>query len=254
MKTLDSGTILAHKGIMRQRWVAQFPNLVGEKLWLDQCLDSSVLIDIYRVFGTLIHTMESKSKRILGLATKQQIIRSKDASALGVPRNYLSRFVQKGLLKKVARGLYTSASSPITEHRSLLEASYKVPKGVVCLLSALQFHKFTTQAPHQVWMAVDVKAWAPRVKSPPVRFVRMSGRALRFGVKVYPVRGATLKVYTPAKTVADCFKFRNKIGTDIALEALRECRRLKKASMDELWAAGKACRVANIMRPYVESL
>ena len=198
--------------------------------------------------------MESKSKRILGLATKQQIIRSKDASALGVPRNYLSRFVQKGLLKKVARGLYTSASSPITEHRSLLEASYKVPKGVVCLLSALQFHKFTTQAPHQVWMAIDVKAWTPRITAPAIRFVRMSGTAFRFGVKEYSVHGGSLKVYTPAKTVADCFKFRHKIGMDVALEALRECRRLKRASMDELWAAAKVCRVANIIRPYLESL
>ena len=239
---------------MRQRWVAQFPNLVGEKLWLDQCLDSSVLIDIYRVFGTLIHTMESKSKRILGLATKQQIIRSKDASALGVPRNYLSRFVQKGLLKKVGRGLYTSTSSPITEHRSLLEASYRVPKGVICLLSALQFHKFTTQAPHQIWMAIDVKAWTPQITAPAIRFVRMSGTALHFGAKEYPVHGGSLKVYTPAKTVADCFKFRHKIGMDVALEALRECRRRKRASMDELWAAAKACRVANIMRPYLESL
>ena len=90
--------------------------------------------------------------------------------------------------------------------------------------------------------------------SPPVRFVRMSGPALRFGVKEYPVRGGTLKVYTPAKTVADCFKFRNKIGTEVAMEALKECRRLKKASMDDLWAAAKVCRVANVIRPYMESL
>ena len=198
--------------------------------------------------------MESKSKRILSLAAKRQIIRSKDASALGVPRNYLSRFVQKGLLKKVGRGLYASVSSPATEHLSLIEASYKVPSGVICLLSALQFHRFTTQAPHQVWMAIHVKAWAPRITSSAVRFVRMSGPALQFGTKEHSVHGGTLKVYTPAKTVADCFKFRNKIGMDVALEALRECRRLKKASMDELWAAAKVCRVANIMRPYLESL
>ena len=199
--------------------------------------------------------MESKSNRLLNLATKKQIIRSKDVFALGIPRNYLPRFVQKGLLKKVARGLYASNSFPVTEHLSLIEAECKVPKGVVCLLSALQFHKFTTQSPHQVWMAIDVKASTPRMTSPPIRFVHMSGPALHFGVKEYPVRGGTLiKVYTPAKTVADCFKFRNKIGTDVALEALKECRRLKKAPMDELWDAAKVCRVANIMRPYLESL
>jgi predicted transcriptional regulator of viral defense system len=198
--------------------------------------------------------MESKSKRILGLATRKQIIRSKDASALGIPRNYLSRFVQKGLLKKVGRGLYTSTSSPVTEHLSLIEVAYKVPRGVICLLSALQFHKFTTQAPHQIWMAIGAKAWAPRISSPPTRFARMSGPALHFGVKEYPVYGGNVKVYTPAKTVADCFKFRNKIGIEVALEALKECRRLKKASMNEIWAAAKICRVANIMRPYLESL
>ncbi|MFZ3334058.1 MAG: type IV toxin-antitoxin system AbiEi family antitoxin domain-containing protein [Candidatus Acidiferrales bacterium] len=198
--------------------------------------------------------MRSKSKRLLALSAKRQILRSKDIFALGIPRNYLPRLVRKGVLRKLERGLYAPTSSRLTEHLSLIEAAHKVPKGVVCLLSALQFYKFTTQAPHQIWMAIDVKAWAPRVTSLPVRFVRMSGPALRFGVKEYPVRAATLKVYTPAKTVADCFKFRNKIGTDVALEALRECRRLKKASMDELWAAAKICRVANVMRPYLEFL
>ena len=198
--------------------------------------------------------MESKSNRLLALAAKRQILRSKDIFDLGIPRNYLPRLVRKGVLRKLGRGLYAPTSSRVTEHLSLVEAVHKVPNGVLCLLSALQFHKFTTQAPHQIWMAIAVKAWAPRVTSPPVRFVRMSGPALRFGVKEYTVRGATLKVYTPAKTVADCFKFRNKIGTDVALEALRECRRLKKASMDELWAAAKVCRVANVMRPYLESL
>jgi len=198
--------------------------------------------------------MESKSKRILNLAAKRQIIRSKDASALGVPRNYLSRFVKKGLLRKVGRGLYTATSSFATEYLSLIEAAYKVPNGVICLFSALQFHKFTTQAPHEVWMAIDVKAWAPRITTPAMRYVRMSGPALHFGVKEYPVHGGTVKVYTPAKTVADCFKFRNKIGMDVALEARRESRRLKKASMDELWSAAKVCRIANVIRPYLESL
>jgi predicted transcriptional regulator of viral defense system len=198
--------------------------------------------------------MESKSHRLINLAAHKQIISSKDASALGIPLNYLSRLVRKGVLKKISRGLYSSSSSPVTEHLSLFEAACRIPKGVICLLSALQFHKFTTQSPHQVWMAIDVKAWTPRTSTSLIRFVRMSGRAMHFGVKEYPVRGGALKVYTPAKTVADCFKFRHKIGTDVALEALRECRRLKKASMDEIWAAAKVCRVANVMRPYMESL
>jgi len=198
--------------------------------------------------------MQSKSNQLLSLASKKQIVRSIDAYTLGIPRNYLSRLVRKGLLTKVSRGLYRSKTSPVTEHLSLIEASYKVPKGVICLLSALRFHKFTTQSPHEIWMTIGNKAWAPSIVSPPVRFVRMSGKAFHSGVKEYPVRGGSLRVYTPAKTVADCFKFRSKIGIDVAMEALKECRRLKKATMDELWAAAKVCRVANVMRPYMESL
>jgi hypothetical protein len=103
-------------------------------------------------------------------------------------------------------------------------------------------------------MAIDHKAWAPKISSPPVRLVRMSGQALHFGAKEYSPSGATLRVFSPAKTVADCFKFRSKVGLDVAIEALRECRHLKKASIDELSAAAKVCRVANVMRPYLESL
>ncbi len=195
-----------------------------------------------------------KTNRVLRLAAQGHLIRSKEVSSLGIPRNYLSRLVRKGLLKRVGRGLYASDSFPITEHLSLIEATARVPKGVICLLSALEFHKLTTQIPHEVWMAIDVNAWTPRITYPPMRFVRMSGLALQFGVKEYPVRGGTVRAFSVAKTVADCFKFRNKVGTDVALESLKECRRLRKASMDDLWAAAKVCRVANIMRPYLESL
>jgi predicted transcriptional regulator of viral defense system len=198
--------------------------------------------------------MQSKSNQLLSLASKKQIIRSSDAYALGIPRNYLPRLVRKGLITKVGRGLYRSKTAPVTEHVSLIEASCKVPKGVICLLSALRFHKFTTQSPHEVWMAIGIKSWAPGIISPPIRFVRMSGKALHSGMKEYPVRGGSLKVYTPAKTVADCFKFRNKIGIDVAMEALKECHRLKKATMGDIWIAAKICRVANVMRPHIESL
>jgi predicted transcriptional regulator of viral defense system len=129
-----------------------------------------------------------------------------------------------------------------------------VPKGVICLLSALRFHNLTTQAPREVWVAIGHKAWAPRISLPLIRFARMSGPALHFGIREYRVSGVTLRVFNPAKTVADCFKFRNKIGLDVAIEALKEARRLRKASMDELWAAAKVCRVARVIRPYLESL
>jgi predicted transcriptional regulator of viral defense system len=196
----------------------------------------------------------SKADKLRKLASKRQIVRATDARKLGIPRTYLPRLARRGDLEKVGRGLYSSRDFSGTEHTSLIEAAYQIPKGIVCLLSALRFHNFTTQSPHEVWIAIDHKAWAPKVRSSPIRIVRMSGPALHSGVKEYSLSGATLRVFSPAKTVADCFKFRSKVGLDVAIEALRECRRLKKASTDELSAAAKVCRVANVMRPYLESL
>lgn len=195
---------------------------------------------------------KSKVDKLRNLATKRQIITAADAAQLGVPRTYLSRLARQGQLEKIARGLYTSPEFPPSEHASLVEASYQIPKGIICLLSALRFHNLTTQSPHEVWMAIGHKAWAPKIS--PVRFVRMSGPALQFGVSEHRVSGRVIRVFTPAKTVADCFKFRYKIGLDVAIEALKESRRLKKASIDELWAAAKVCRVAKVLRPYLESL
>ena len=192
--------------------------------------------------------------RLLRLASERQIVRTCDARQLGIPPNYLGRLVEKGLLHKIRRGLYASPAFAQTEHASLIEAASQFPKGVVCLLSALRFHDFTTQSPRAVWIAIGPKSWAPKASSPAIRLVRMSGHALHFGLKEHKISGTMVRVFSPAKTVADCFKFRNKIGLDVALEALRESRRRKKASMDELWAAAKACRVANVMRPYLESL
>jgi predicted transcriptional regulator of viral defense system len=197
---------------------------------------------------------KSKADKLRRLASKRQIVRAKDVRELGIPRTYLPRLARRGNLEKVGRGLYSSRDFSATEHSSLIEAACQIPKGIVCLLSALRFHNFTTQSPHEVWMAIDHKAWAPKISSPPVRLVRMSGQALHFGVKEYSLSGATLRLFSPAKTVADCFKFRRKVGLDVVIEALRECRRLKKASIDELSTAAKVCRVANVMRPYLESL
>jgi predicted transcriptional regulator of viral defense system len=192
--------------------------------------------------------------RLLRLAAEHQIVRARDARALGIPPNYLGRLVHKGLLKKVRRGIYTSPTFADTENTTLVEAASQLPKGVVCLLSALRFHDITTQSPRDVWMAIGQKSWAPKSSSISIRLVRMSGHSLSFGVTEHKTGGTMVYVFNPAKTVADCFKFRNKIGLDVAIEALRESRRGKKASMDELWAAAKVCRVANVMRPYMESL
>lgn len=197
---------------------------------------------------------QTKTEKLLDLVQRRQVVRPRDLDAAGIPRNYLSRLAHRGDLRKLERGMYTSAAIPASEHISLLEVTRRVPKAVICLLSALRFHEIGTQAPHEVWIAIDVKAWTPRISSPAVRIVRFSGKALSFGVQEKEITGGTIRVFSPAKTVADCFKFRHKIGMDVALEALRETYRQKKASMNDLSEAAKVCRVANVMKPYLESL
>jgi len=188
------------------------------------------------------------------LAREAGVVRARDLARHGIARQYLQLAVKTGLLSRVSRGLYVSKEAPITEYHSFAEASKRVPHGVICLLSALRFHDLTTQSPFEVWMAIGEKARTPKVDSPQLRIVRFSSQTLRFGAIVHRIEGLEVRVFSPAKTVADCFKFRNKIGLDIALEALRETFGHKKASMDELWEAAKICRVANVMRPYLESL
>ena len=129
-----------------------------------------------------------------------------------------------------------------------------MPHGVVCLLSALRFHGLTTQAPFEVWLAIDRKARLPRLEHPPLRIVRFPAPALTEGVEGHAVEGVPVRVTTPARTVVDCFVYRNKVGLDVALEALRDCWRQRRATMDELWQAARACRMANVMRPYLEAL
>ena len=180
--------------------------------------------------------------------------RPRDLDRLNIPRNYLGRLVRAGILERVGRGLYSSSANPPTENRTLVEVCRKVPQAVICLSSALRFHEFTTENPFEVWIALNQGAWTPSFEYPPIRVVRYSSPSLTFGAVEHMIEGVPVKVYSPAKTVADCFKFRSKVGTELAIQALRECFREKKASMDELWEAAKICRVANVMRPYIESL
>lgn len=196
----------------------------------------------------------STEQKVLHLARKQRILRPRDLQAKGLPMDYLWRLHQQDKLEKVGRGLYAPPGTTLNEHQTVVQAALRVPHGVVCLLSALRFHELTTQAPFEVWMAIDVKARAPKEEIIPLRIVRFSGKALSAGVDTYSVEGINVKVYKPAKTVADCFKYRNKIGLDVAIESLRDCWRKKKATADELWHYAKVCRVARVMRPYLESV
>jgi len=198
--------------------------------------------------------MKTLSERVLALAGDFAVIRPRDLVAQKLPREYLSRLHAKGLLDRPARGIYTLADVELGEHQSLVEASKRVPHGIICLLSALRFHELTTQAPFEVWMAISTKARLPKLEYPPVRFVRFSGQALIAGIDTHTIAGVSVRVTSPARTVADCFKYRNKVGLDVALEALRDSWRKKKANMDQLHRAAQICRMANVMRPYLESL
>ncbi|GIU77137.1 MAG: transcriptional regulator [Bryobacteraceae bacterium] len=194
------------------------------------------------------------AERILKLAARQRLVRPRDVEALGIARAFLTRLERRGLLERRARGVYVLADAPVSEHHSLALAAKLVPRGVVCLLSALRFHGLTTQDPHEVWMAIDFKARKPSVKFPALRIVRFSGRSLADGIETHLIEAVPVRVYSPAKTVADCFKYRNKIGTDVALEALRDALRKRKATMDGIHRFAKVCRVANVIRPYLESV
>lgn len=196
----------------------------------------------------------SKTERLLDLARRGGVVRPKDLDSHGIPRVYLSRLVAQGRLERVGRGLYTLPGTEVTEYRTLAEAAKRVPQGIVCLLSALRFHGLTTQNPFEVWMAVHHKAWTPKPDGPPLRIVRMSGTALESGIETHGIEGVPVSVYGAAKTVADCFKFRNKIGLDVAIEALRDYRRAEPTGTDELWHYAKICRVSRVIRPYLEAL
>ena len=198
--------------------------------------------------------MDSSRQTILNLAARNGLIRPRDLDALGLHSVALTRLVRQGLLIRVARGLYARPDRAVSEHGTLAEVARKQPQVIVCLLSALRVHELTTQSPFEVWLAIPNKARAPKMEYPPLRIVRFSGAALTDGVEEHVIDGVTVRVTTVARTVADCFKFRNKIGLDVAIEALQEAWRAKRVSMDELWRYAILCRVANVMRPYMESL
>ncbi|MFI5338606.1 MAG: AbiEi antitoxin N-terminal domain-containing protein [Candidatus Methylomirabilales bacterium] len=193
-------------------------------------------------------------ERALRLARRLGVVRSKDLVREGVTRTALQRLVKCGKLERARRGLYVLAGADLGERRTLAEASRRVPHGVVCLLSALQFHGFTTQTAREVWMAIGPKVWRPKNADLPLRFVYMSGLSFETGIQTHKVYGVPVRVYSPAKTIVDCFKYRNKVGLDVAMEALRDAWRHRRCTINELWKWAKVCRVANVMRPYMEML
>jgi predicted transcriptional regulator of viral defense system len=197
---------------------------------------------------------DTQIQRVLDLARRKGLVRAIDLSAIDVPRVVLTRLTASGQLERVGRGLYRLPGAQWSEHESLITVATKVPQAVFCLLSALQFHELTTQLPRQVWIAMPRGSHTPRFDYPPTKMVQFTGEACTAGVEEVERDGITLRVFGVAKTVADCFKHRNKIGIDVALEALKDARTRNKTSIDEIWRFAKVCRVANVMRPYLESI
>jgi predicted transcriptional regulator of viral defense system len=193
-------------------------------------------------------------EKIIRYVGKHGIVRPRDIEAIGLPREYLVRLHRQGKLNRSGRGIYTVPNANVTERHSYAEVAKRVPGAAICLLSALVFHEITTQSPASVWIALRKGARTPVFTSPSLRIVRLSGPSLTDGIESHQVEGVPVRVYSAAKTVADCFKFRNKIGLDVAVEALKDSLRQKKTTINEIYRYSKICRVSNVIRPYMETL
>ncbi len=194
------------------------------------------------------------AQRILDLARRESVFSARDIRELGIHPEYLRRLCARGDLVRIGRGLYSLPDAEATRHHSLAMAAKAVPHGVVCLISALSYHDIGTQVPHEVWMAVPRRTAMPRVDVPTMRVFHFSGRAFTAGVEEHAVEGVPVRLYCPAKTVADCFKFRNQVGLDVALEALREFLSERKGAADDILRYARACRVEQVVRPYMEAM
>lgn len=198
--------------------------------------------------------MAKHLEKLLHLAKVRGLVRARDLAERGVPRQYLTIACERGLLERVDRGLYALPGALQTEHRSLVEVCARVPNGVICLLSALQYHGLTTQSPYEVWVAIGESSKIPNLATVKLRVARFSEPTLTAGIQTRLLDGAELRVFNPAKTVADCFKYRNKIGVDVAIEALRDYLRLRQGSINDLVEYARICRIESVMDPYMEAL
>lgn len=200
------------------------------------------------------HNLMDSQSRILQIARKKRLFRLAEATQAGIHSEAVRRLTSRGKLTRVGRGLYALSSLKPTEHHTLAEVAKRVPSGIVCLLTALRFHGLGTQNPREVWLAVDRRAGIPKIDFTPVRIVRMSGAALATGIVDHNIDGVGVRITSPARTVVDCFKFRNKIGVDVAVEALKDYRRLRKGTVDALWQQADRLRMSKVIRPYWDAM
>jgi predicted transcriptional regulator of viral defense system len=193
-------------------------------------------------------------QRLESLLKTHGFLDRKSVADAGIHTQYLTRLVAEGALERVAPGRYRYPNAEVTEHHGLVLASIAAPRGVVCLLSALNFHGIGTQVPAEIWIAIERGSTVPRLNAAPLRIVRYSGKAFSEGIEIHQIERQPVHVYSVAKTLADLFKARNRIGVEVAVEALREAWRDRRFKMSELDRAAKVCRVERVMRPYVEGV
>lgn len=196
----------------------------------------------------------SYRNKALAIARKNGLARARDFEMSGIPRTILARLVADGSLVRPTRGFYQLPDADISAAHSLAEAALAAPKGIVALLSALRFHGLTTQLPHEVWMLMPSKAWAPTAPPVKLRIIRASDSSLSAGVDYHRIDGVSVPVTSPAKTIADCFKYRSRVGLDVAIEALRDGLRERKATRSDLQRFARICRVQNVIRPHLETI
>jgi predicted transcriptional regulator of viral defense system len=193
-------------------------------------------------------------EQTLQLVRQLGIVRPADIEAHGIPRGQLYRLVRDGLVERQTRGIYVAGRHPITAEHTLAQVAKQVPGGVICLLTALRFHNLTTQNPAEVWIALPEKARKPRLDYPRLRVARFSGAALTEGIETHRVEGVGVRVYSAAKTVADCFKYRNKVGIDVAIDALRDFSRRHRGDATALARFARICSVTRVMQPYLDAI
>ncbi|MEO7706692.1 MAG: type IV toxin-antitoxin system AbiEi family antitoxin domain-containing protein [Thermoflexales bacterium] len=192
--------------------------------------------------------------QLLQIARRHTMISARDATGAGIHSQMLTRLVVAGVLERMARGQYRLAGRPVTERHALVVAARAGPRGVICLLSALDFHGIGTQLPADIWIAVERGTRAPAISQLPLQVVHFSAAAFSDGIEIHRIEGEAVRIYGVAKTLADLFKFRNRIGLDVALEALRDAWQRRAFTMAALDRAARACRVAQVMRPYIEAV
>lgn len=197
---------------------------------------------------------ETQATRLVRFVRNHGMVRPRDLDAIAIPRTALKRLVDQGELIRRSRGVYTTPEYEPARHTDLAEVSIRAPEAVVCLISALEFHELTTQIPHAVWIVIGRTSRRPKTDNPPIRVVLASGQALRSGVQTHEIEGVTVRITNPAKTVADCFKYRAHVGQDVAIEALRDCLRHRKAAPGKIYEMAQIDRVAKVIRPYLEAL